>query len=60
MLNIKRKATICIYYEDKKCKIDKKRKNSYELINLIFKKYKNYHKNYILSDINYMILYGLL
>lgn len=60
MLNKKRKATVCLYNQEKKCKFDKKRKNTLELLNHIFKKYKNYHKNYILCDINFMLLYGLL
>lgn len=68
MLNRKRKLTDNILYNDeKKCKIDKKRKYIFdekitnkkkcsELINKIFFKCKNY----ILNDANFMILYGLL
>jgi hypothetical protein len=61
MLNNKRKNTsnnIC--NDEKRCKLDKKRQNSLELVNKLVKKYKNYHKSYILTDINFMILYGLL
>ena len=61
MLNNKRKSTtknICNY--EKRYKLDKKRQNSLELVNNLVKKYKNYHKSYILTDINFMILYGLL
>lgn len=60
MLNNKRKCTTNICNDDKKCKLDKKRKNSLELESILVKKYKNYHKSYILTDINFMILYGLL
>ena len=60
MLNKKRKAIVCEYNKDKRYKLDKKRKNTLELVNLIFKKYKKYHKNYILCDINFILLYGLL
>lgn len=56
MLNKKRKTAICQYDQKKRCKCDIKRKNTLELVNNIFKKYKNY----ILCDINYMLLYGLL
>ena len=59
MLN-KRKCTTNICNDEKRCKLDKKRKNSLELVNILLKKYKNYHKSYILTDINFMILYGLL
>lgn len=59
MLNNKRK-----YYNDedcckKKCKLDKKRKASFEIATVI-KKFKVCIKNYILKDVNFMILYGLL
>lgn len=60
MLNKKRKAIVCEYDKDKRCKLDKKRKKTLELVNLIFKKYKKYHNNYILCDINLILLYGLL
>ena len=60
MLNNKRKSTTNICNDEKKCKLDKKRKISLELVSKLVKKCKNYHKNYILCDINFMILYGLL
>tara|TARA_B110001450_G_scaffold198482_1_gene187135 strand:- start:45 stop:227 length:183 start_codon:yes stop_codon:yes gene_type:complete len=60
MLNNKRKSTTDICNNEKKCKLDKKRKNSLELVNVLMKKYKNNHKSYILTDINLIILYGLL
>lgn len=60
MLNNKRKSTTDICTNEKKCKLDKKRKNSLELVNVLMKKYKNNHKSYILTDINLIILYGLL
>lgn len=60
MLNKKRKVIVCEYDKDKRCKLDKKRKNTLELVNLIFKKYKKYNNNYILCDINLILLYGLL
>jgi len=60
MLNNKRKSTTNICNDEKKCKLDKKRKNSFELVSKLVKKCKNYNKNYILCDINFMILYGLL
>lgn len=59
MLNKKRKVIVCEYDKDKRCKLNKKRKNTL-LVNLILKKYKKYHKNYILCDINFILLYGLL
>lgn len=60
MLNNKRKTTADICNNEKKCKLDKKRKNYFELVNVLTKKYKNHHKSYIFTDINLMILYGLL
>ena len=60
MLNKKRKRQSCMCNCDKKCKINIKRKSSIELVNIISKKYKNYQKNYILCDINFILLYGLL
>ncbi len=60
MSNNKRKSTTDICNEDKRCKLDKKRKSTLELVRLLVKKYKTYNKSYILTDINFMILYGLL
>lgn len=60
MLNNKRKSTTDIFNEDKRCKLDKKRKSTLELVSILVKKYKTYNKSYILTDINIMILYGLL
>tara|TARA_B110000444_G_scaffold207871_1_gene202030 strand:+ start:2089 stop:2271 length:183 start_codon:yes stop_codon:yes gene_type:complete len=60
MLNKKRKNTTNVCNEEKRCKLDKKRKNSLELVSKLVKKNKNYHKIYILNDIDFMILYGLL
>tara|TARA_B110000003_G_scaffold132789_1_gene134816 strand:- start:22321 stop:22503 length:183 start_codon:yes stop_codon:yes gene_type:complete len=60
MLNKKRKSTTDICNHEKRCKFDKKRKNNLELVSELVKKYKIYHKSYILTDINLMILYGLL
>ena len=60
MLNKKRKSTTDICNNEKRCKQDKKRKNTIELVCELVKKYKTCHKSYILTDINFMILYGLL
>mgnify|MGYP001003711059 CR=1 FL=1 len=56
MLNKKRKSTTDICNHEKRCK----RKITLELVSELVKKYKIYHKSYILTDINLMILYGLL
>ena len=60
MLNNKRKSTTDICNDEKRCKMDKKRKSTLELVSELVKKYKTNNKSYILTDINFMILYGLL